>query len=235
MNDVVLDNPPKIVIPEGRMAAPGDYRIMPVRLNVAGRPQNIDLIQQTFQGNCAEYTTLNTVLIARAAGFAVNPAVAEYLAHNPRFNLDAVERDLVIPLTLNAQETHMREVPTTQVDVDNLVIKADSPRESLTKSNSVLLFRESLSPVTMKFNGSDQIRNQADIQRMRSNEVAAIFMGSSDHATSLLKLGEQYIHVDPFFNQNIAKVIPEQDALGILARVISQPGSIATINPLCAK
>jgi hypothetical protein len=232
----ILDNPvtKPIVIPEGKMAAPGDYRVIPVRVDINGRPRNIDLVKQTRQGNCAEYTVLDTVLIAQAAGYAINPQVAEYLSHNPNFNLDRLESDFVIPFLLNAQEAHT-EQPTTSVDVDNLGTKIDNPQESLTKANSVLLFREALSPVEIKFDSTDQIANQSDIQRMRSSYLTAIFMGASNHATSMLKLGDQYLHIDPYFNQNIVKVLSEPDALSLLQRTVAQPGSIVTMNPLCTK
>lgn len=228
----IVNNP--IVIPEGKFRAPGDYRITSVALNLNGTPRNIDLIKQTFSGNCAEYTTLNTVLIAQAAGLVVNPDITTYLAKNPSLNLNTLENDFVIPFLLNAQEKHP-ELPSTADDVMNLVTKSSNSYESLTNQNSVLLFRDALSSIDTKFERGEQIKTQADIENMQLNYLSAIFMGSNDHATSMLKLGDQYVHIDPYFNQNVAKILSEQDALALLRRTMIQSGSIIITNPLSVK
>lgn len=229
-----VDNPvvqKPIVIPEGKFEAPGDYRISTVLLNLAGRPRNVDLIKQTFAGNCAEYTVLNAVIIAKAAGLSVNPEIAEYLSLNPRLNLNSLEKDLIIPLLLTTQERHP-EQPATVEDVNNLDTKFSNPYESLTKQNSVLLFRETLSPITSKIETTDKLSNSGDIKRATIDFLSAFFIGTSDHATCILKLGEQYLHVDPYFNQNVVKTVTSNEAFSILDRAIAQPGSIVTRNNL---
>lgn len=234
----IVDNPialeQKIVVPEGKFEAPRDYQNVTVNIDLLGTPQNVELIKQVREGNCAEYTTLDTVLLAQSAGLAVNPQVVEYLANNPRLNLDTLESDFVIPFLLNAQEKHA-EQPSETTDVDNLDVKLSNPYESLTKRNSMILFREALSPIPTPFKLEDQISDSEDIERMKLNELIAVFIGSSNHATSLLKLGNQYLHVDPYFNQDIAKVLSEADATKLLQDAINQPGSIVTMNPLFTK
>lgn len=225
---------PKIVVPEGRFEAPRDYQRQTVRMELLGNTQQLELIKQTRAGNCAEYTTLDTVLVAKAAGLAVNPQLDEYLANNPRLNLDTLETDFVLPFLLNSQEHHT-EQPTQLADVNNLAGKVTDPYESLTKANSVLLFRDSLSPQLFQFKPEDQISDENGVQRMKLNEIAAIFIGNEGHATSLLKLSDKYLHIDPYFNQNIVKSISEDEATSLLRDAIRQPGSIVTINPLSTK
>jgi len=226
----------QISIPEGKFEAPGDYEILNKTLEINGRLQNVELIKQTFQGNCAEYTSLNTAIILRKAGFAVNQSVEEYLNNNRQLNLSEVEGDLTIPLLLNSQEDY-KTLKSSVSDVDNLERKANNPYEPLTNTNSALLFRTVTSPLHQEFESGDILRGNPDnaLEKASSRETYAVFIGSGNHATSWLKIGKDCYNIDPYFNNNVVKKASEKDMKNSIKRSLNQPGSFATINDLYTK
>ncbi|OGM20344.1 hypothetical protein A2714_04845 [Candidatus Woesebacteria bacterium RIFCSPHIGHO2_01_FULL_38_9] len=225
-----------IVVPEGRLAAPRDYEVRTTVLELNGRQQSLELIKQTFEGNCAEYTALNTAIILSKAGMAINPAIEEYLKANPQFDLSSVETDLTIPLILNAQEEHA-ELFSGEDDVDNLYIKVDNPYEPLTNTNSALLFRTAVSPNVQRFEGGDVVQGDPEnaLARISSQETVAVFVGSGNHATSWVKLGENCYYVDPYYNQSVVLQTTETVMKDRIRETINRPGSFVTLNDLYTK
>ena len=225
-----------IRIPEGRFGAQTDYELKNVHLKLAGRKENLKLIKQTFPGNCAEYTTLNTALLISRAGMAINPNLDVYLKMNPSLDLSDVEAEIAIPLILLAQEKHTN-LEISGSDLDNIETKMYNPYEPLTNINSAMLFREAISPVTSSFKGNEVLTTYSrEVQdRILTQETLAVFVGSRDHATSWIKLGQQCYHIDPYFNSNIVSTATKAEMEESVRESLNQADSFITVNDLYTK
>lgn len=220
-----------IVVPEGQLAAPGDYEIIRKTLEINGRQQTLELIRQTYEGNCAEYTSLNAALLLRMAGMSINPATKEYLNNNRQLNVAAVENEFVIPLLLRAQESYA-SLQSTVTDADNLGEKLANPYVPLTNINSALLFRTVISPIHKEFSADEVVRGNPDkaLDRVSSQETIAVFIGSGNHATCWIKLGEDCYHIDPYYTVGVVRKASIDDMKNDMRRSLSLPGSFATLN-----
>lgn len=225
----------KIVVPPGELRAPGDYRVVEGRYSLNGKTRNLELVLQTSSGNCAEYTTFNAVKILEKEGFAINSEISQYI-RSGNLNLDSVENNLVIPTLLDGQETY-RGITTTIDDVNNLVDKASNPYEPLTNANSALLFRMAVSPETADFKQGDLATEYSGgVERtILGNETLAIFVGYQDHATCYIKLGADFLYVDPYFNPGVVVSQTKDQALGRLSDALDQPGTFITLNEIRVK
>lgn len=232
----VSEKTPPIKVPEGKFSAPNDYEIRTVNLELRGRQQNLELVKQTFSGNCAEYTALNTAILLSTAGIAINPAIEMYLNSNPTLDLTSVETELTIPLILNGQEEYL-SIRTDVNDVDNLVDKHRNPYEPLTNANSALLFRMAVSPQKQDFKNEEFIQGDPAplLEKLSSEEISAIFVGSVNHARSWVKLSDKYYHIDPYFNENIISEVTKEKMEADVAKLMKEPNSFATVNSLSTK
>lgn len=223
----VVENP--IVVPKGEFSAPGDYKI----IRVGKESENFYLVKQLYSGNCAEYTMINTILMAKGlegAGLKFNDKVENYLKNNPSFNLDIVEKDLVIPMLCDSLDKH-KEMKPGEEHTENLSLKLNNPYESLTALNSILLFRDALSPRDTKIKSTDKI-DGTNINDAFTEDFCAFFIGDNNHATSILKLKDDYYHIDPYFNEEVARVINIDKAKEIIKKASSSPDSIVIKNKL---
>lgn len=240
LDALTADIPKPIVVPEGKMAAPGDFRIENIRIRLTNRTESIPLIRQTKPGNCAEYTALNTAIVLEKFGIEVNDSVLQYMRGQPDYNLPTVENDLTIPLVLRAQENmktlsvngEQIQFPSNRHDVDNLTSKYEDPYEPLTNTNSALLFREIVSPKDTIIEPTDFVTSWSDSvgRKLTEREVQAIFIGSGDHATSIVKLGERYLYIDPYNNPDIVQELNLEQARFRLAQSLARPNAFATFN-----
>jgi len=233
-----------IIVPEGKFAAPGDFRIQNVFMRLTNRSENVPLIRQTQTGNCAEYTALNTAIVLSKFGIDVNASVLQYIQGRDDLNLPTVENNLTNPLVLNAQEKFKTKemngkllpFPVQMSDIDNLDQKSTNPYEPLSNTNSALLFREVVSPKNIVFDPSDFATFWSDAtgQKLIEREVQAILIGSGDHATSLLKLGGRFISIDPY-STDIVRELTLHRARFLLTQALSRPHSFITFNDVRMK
>jgi len=231
--------PSPIVVPEGKFAAPGDFQIQNVLMMLYNRSEYVPLIRQIFPGNCAEYTTLDSAIILSKFGVEVNGAVLVYMDGQPNYNIPTVENDLTIPLVLQAQEEMKTKsfngnsvpFPVEKSDVENVEEKTKNPYEPLSNTNSALFFRKIVSPKDTDFQPDDFVTSWSDAVGLKlvEREVQAIFIGSGDHATSILKFGDRYIYINPF-SQEIVREQNLQQAQLILIQSLSRPRAFVTFN-----
>lgn len=235
--DIVVEGQKKhqIIVPGGGLEAPGDHQVVQRRVDFFGDGiREYYLIKQLASGNCAEYTALNVAIILRELGFAINPAVQEYLGIQIDYGLNSLERDLVLPLLLEGIDCS-KSLKFQASDTDNLQIKYQNPYEPLSIANSLLLFRMITLPKFIDFKPDEFLHTSQDpqnfINNLKCHEITSVFVGSQAHATAYLKFGDRVYYVDPFTDQIVNKrSIDEMYAH--INRLREQSGSVVSLNEL---
>jgi hypothetical protein len=87
-----------IVIPPGKFEAPNDSEIVYKKLSVDGEIFQTPLIKQLFDGNCAEYASVNLALLATSFDFDIGEEFIIFLEQQPnlRTAINSLETGYVL-------------------------------------------------------------------------------------------------------------------------------------------
>jgi hypothetical protein len=240
----VRQEPPQdqkpIRIPEGKMGAHGDHRIVNYTLGETSIPlihqTSHDLQNPDVLGNCAEYSSINAARILWELGFPINPIVGEHFSRYPRtMNVNTIEEDLVVPLLRSAHERLLSHInfsqnPDRKAEViHNLRNKSVNPYAALDAENCIMLLTEMLTP----HGDMDPLVTSPHEVRERSGTEVLLINEHNVHQTIQIHLNETTLCIDTLRNPAIS-IMKTHDAVQRLQQGLGN-GSIHWYHPVRMK
>ena len=215
---------PQLIIPEGKMAAPSDHRIVRQRLILpSGDVSTLDLIKQTREGNCSEYTTINSMLLLKAAGFEV--------ARIGTIDINIVEPKLIRLIADGLEIT--KGTTIREEDYECLIEKIDNPYITLTGNDTAILFRMMVAPrKELDFTGDIFLNSNKCFKKILLEQNTAVLIGSNVHATSIIKINESFYDIDPYFSPEPIKKFNQSELMEKISRKLDILGSFAVVNQI---
>ena len=233
-SDLATNTTSEIHIPEGKFAASLDSRIYYTNIDSL----TIPTIEQIYPGNCAEYSALNTSLIALYMGYSIGDELTIFLdKHTLTQAKDTLETGFVLPVL---QTLHELPNPCgfsiSQPDRQNLMEKQQNIYSALEGTNAALLFWAMLNGIdkdcpinNLQTNYSEELNS-----RLRSTQNLAVLVGNTSigHATAIFKSSKHYFSIDPLRTNNVIKSENEENVLNDIENLLNQREGYILISDL---
>ena len=210
---VILDN---LTVPDGKFEAPNDSVIYKTRIQIGNEIVVLPTIEQLSEGNCAEYSALNMALMSLYFDFSIGDELQTFLdQHSMPEAKDVLEAGYILHM-LNYFHSITNPCGFTiqPSDRDNLTEKKRNIYESLTSTNSALIYWSMLNSTDSKCPKENLATTYTPELETRITSTPNLAIDFADiaraHATGIFKYHGHYFSIDSIRKDNVIKSETEE-------------------------